>query len=534
MTTIPNPATTEWIPLWDLNATSAGSGGTLGPHHVTHEIGGTDIIQNVAWLSQPNIFTSAQTINMITPDIHLNDTSAPVDARLFRIVVTSQSLYFQSTNDAVTIDLGHVTMSRTGVLNAPTGLGTTPLNATQLTIGTVPDARLSTNVPLKNQPNIFTQNQQISGSIPTLKLLYTGTPGMARIFQDTPNSRLCISSNIAFDGANWSADDITAASAMYIQSTGQHYFYISPAGTNPRTAGFIQAVVIDINGVLSVPAGLGGTPLNASNITSGAIPDARLSTNVALKNIDNHFAPQNFASYSGINGPNSWFFLNDTSGPVDGKYWRFVSYSDGSLHLESLNDAVSTILGRVSFFRNNIFYASGGLSSTPLDASQLTSGTVPVARLPPFIDQAINKWIPVIGGEQGEGGQTYNYQQGAYIRTGKHVTLWAYVQFKGPSDGGPVGAKGTINGNLILRNFPFQIGNTLPYGNAPYVAGHVAYYTNLFTPQDITGITLYGGATWNYARFMKLRSGAQNPITMSGADLNDSTQIIATISYFID
>lgn len=47
------------------------------------------------------------------------------------------------------------------------GLGSTPLNATNLTSGTVPDARLSSNVALKNINNNFTVGQNVTGNLTT-------------------------------------------------------------------------------------------------------------------------------------------------------------------------------------------------------------------------------------------------------------------------------------------------------------------------------------------------------------------------------
>lgn len=48
---------------------------------------------------------------------------------------------------------------------AGNGSGLTSLNATELSSGTVADARLSTNVPLKNAANTFTQAQTVTGQV---------------------------------------------------------------------------------------------------------------------------------------------------------------------------------------------------------------------------------------------------------------------------------------------------------------------------------------------------------------------------------
>jgi hypothetical protein len=63
------------------------------------------------------------------------------------------------------------------------GLATTPLNASNLTSGTVADTRLSSNVPLKNAANTFTQDQRISLAVPHLVLNETTQPVDQRKFQ---------------------------------------------------------------------------------------------------------------------------------------------------------------------------------------------------------------------------------------------------------------------------------------------------------------------------------------------------------------
>ena len=53
-----------------------------------------------------------------------------------------------------------------------------------LTSGTLPDARLSANVALKNVANVFTAPvQQISAAIPELRLTETGSPADGRLFR---------------------------------------------------------------------------------------------------------------------------------------------------------------------------------------------------------------------------------------------------------------------------------------------------------------------------------------------------------------
>ena len=134
---------------------SGGTGG--GPHHATHEPGGSDALVNAAWTTQPNVFTAPQRIESAAPQLALVDPAAPVDARRWELQNSFESLSFYPNNDAGTSDANPIPLAldrlgnvySDGVLTAGGGLGTTPLDASQLLTGTVPDARLSANVQLK-------------------------------------------------------------------------------------------------------------------------------------------------------------------------------------------------------------------------------------------------------------------------------------------------------------------------------------------------------------------------------------------------
>jgi len=116
--------------------------------------------------------------------------------------------------------------------------------------------------------------------------------------------------------------------------------------------------------------------------TTGILPDNRLTSNVALKNIDNNFVPQTIGSGTAISGPNSVFYLNNPTANADQKWWRFISYGagNGNLYVEALNDAFTVIQSQLAFGRDNNFYG-GGLGLTNLNASNLAVGTVNPARL---------------------------------------------------------------------------------------------------------------------------------------------------------
>jgi hypothetical protein len=193
-----------------LNASGGGGGGTPDAHHATHEPGGTDVLVNAAWTDLSNTFTDDQIIDgdllvtgTITPltATHRDRINALVgDASGARALMsedytaglslrhdTLQSLgriacgnYDTQTYQPLRLEvenfqvhsgvspadrvehlrvhpLGGLTVGATpdhdadpglGIVQAH-GLGTTPLNASRLTSGTLPDARLSANVQMK-------------------------------------------------------------------------------------------------------------------------------------------------------------------------------------------------------------------------------------------------------------------------------------------------------------------------------------------------------------------------------------------------
>lgn len=172
MVDIPDPATTYWVPIWnpltqgpvgndgppgptgptgptgpegpegDPGATGAqgpqgiqgiqgpigpvgpkgdtgdtGPAGTVGPHHVTHEPGGTDALVNAAWTNLSNTFTQDQYLETAPgPVISLKAASNPPDQRLFRIINfgAGNQLIFQATNDAITGASGDCSITRDG------------------------------------------------------------------------------------------------------------------------------------------------------------------------------------------------------------------------------------------------------------------------------------------------------------------------------------------------------------------------------------------------------------------------------------
>lgn len=160
------------------------------------------------------------------------------------------------------------------------------------------------------------------------------------------------------------------------------YWLVEPFGglvnaraLNAFTTGYVRSTVGEPSVVPTIPL----------TDTTGILPDNRLTSNVALKNIDNFFAVQTFSANSVVRGPTGMFIYYDTSGPVDAKLWRTVAYSDGVFWLEALNDANAIYHARFGFTRGGkivsaLFEGNGSLL-TMLNASALATGLAAPARL---------------------------------------------------------------------------------------------------------------------------------------------------------
>jgi len=123
--------------------------------------------------------------------------------------------------------------------------------------------------------------------------------------------------------------------------------------------------------------------------TTGILPDNRLTTNVALKNINNFFVPQTMGSGSEIVGGNSLLGFTATASPVNQRVWRIVCYGEGSFRIEALND-IGGILASYNFFTNGQLgvhqvvasaFIGNGVQITALNGSNIASGLIHTARM---------------------------------------------------------------------------------------------------------------------------------------------------------
>jgi hypothetical protein len=187
----------------------------------------------------------------------------------------------------------HNTTHETGGTDAITNL-----SGSVITSGTVADARLSTNVPLKNAANTFTVAPQKIESSASAQLILNSTAAPA-------------------DGRQW--DISNAGSQLYIRA------------------------LLDSGGALS-PRPL--TLDRSGNVTVGA----NLTVNGTLGNVACKDQANTFTASQKISMATPILRLDDTSSSVDNRVWRIISATH--FYFDAVPDNESTLTVRHVFNRN--------------------------------------------------------------------------------------------------------------------------------------------------------------------------------------
>jgi hypothetical protein len=436
--------------------------GAAAAHHATHEPGGTDALVNSVWTNVANVFTKAFAsfahaiqVKAALPLVSMLEEAAPPNSRLWRIFANASSLFIQATNDDDASATGNVSMSRTGVLSVPAGLGATPLNASQLTSGAVPDARLSANVALKSPANIFEGEHVFQGH---------GTGGIVVTELDS--------------GASFRL--ISYANAFYVYDNA-------------------------VGGLLTVDRTTGNLGIRGTMI-SGSVPDARLSANVALRNVDNSFVAQTLATGTTVRGANTLFALIADAAAADAKVSRILNYGDGLLRIELLNDAMTVIQAAYYFQRDGRFTAAaatiGGLNIATNGVQFPVTTANPSADPKTLDDYREEVWYPRIEGGSGASGQVYGFQQGLCVKVGGLVTFNGAVNLTN---------KGAMSGGLRLAGFPFEHSGRVNSG-AP-----VGYFAGLTVAAGSMSVIFAPGQS--YASLYYTPAGAGNMTTLDQSQI---------------
>lgn len=269
-----------------------------------------------------------------------------------------------------------------------------------------------------------------------------------------------------------------------------------------------NTVVLDKNRAATVSAlvstgnisgsGSGITNLNASNLGSGTVPDARLSTNVPLKNTSNTFSEANtFSSSVTVNGTLNarTSVTHNTQAPANRGYWsntandtntwyKIASFTctpgtwqgitfRGYMYLPDTNWGDNNTWEAIHHFTGNIrFYDSAG---TLLDAAQLRLNNNFPAELLRLVKVADASWELQIKGYQA------NKAVGWFIEPLVSMSNVTITYFNRASAGTPITTASNPSG------IPTYVGHI--YANSVYAAGA----TRIDTSGNIIGNSLSTG-----------------------------------------
>jgi hypothetical protein len=289
---------------------TGGGGGTLGAHHTTHEPGGNDALVGAAWTAQANVFTAVQRFEA---GLRLYSGAGAADQRLWSLdVLTTGTLRLHPLTDAGA--------DKVGVF-----------------------VDLSTGGDLTVSRDVFPGRDVVAGG---------RVQARDRLVVQDPTQ--------VADSRNWTLQNANT------------YLYLS--ADNDGLSGNTGYVYLTRQGVLVAPFGLGGTPLNASFLTTGTVPNARLSVDV-LRFSGGY--PGGTTTYLRSDGT---FATPPGSGGSGGTDEVFIGPDDpgGTLELWYDTDELAT----QNIPLHHVAHEPGGADEIiAFNAGALTTGTVNDARL---------------------------------------------------------------------------------------------------------------------------------------------------------
>ncbi len=350
-----------------------------------------------------NVTLAGNSFNGISQLLQLN-TSGKVDDSLLSTNITAQGNTFNGINQLVQLNAS-------GALPALSGANLTSINGSNISSGTINNSRLSASVTLAgNSFNGVSQLVQLnaSGALPALSGANLTSLSASNITSGTlDNARLNTNVTTAgntFNGVsqlvqlnasgqlpalsgvnltNINASNIASGTLSDTRLSGN----VTLAGNSFN--GVSQLVQLNASGALPVLSGVNLTNLNASNISSGTLDNARLTSSVTLAG-------------NTFNGVSQLVQLNASGALPSLNAANLTSLNATSIASGTLSD--TRLSGNVTLAGNSFngvsqlvqLNASGalpvlsGVNLTNLNASNISSGTLDNARLTSSVTLAGN------------------------------------------------------------------------------------------------------------------------------------------------
>tara|TARA_B100002052_G_scaffold196729_1_gene179477 strand:- start:3752 stop:5542 length:1791 start_codon:yes stop_codon:yes gene_type:complete len=246
-------------------------------------------------------------------------------------------------------------------LPAISGTNLTNLNASNLSSGTVPDARFPATLPAASATNLTSiPAGQLTGALPAID-------GSALTNLPSGGTTYSAGSGLILTGTTFSVDTLnqnTTGSAATL-TTARNIAGVAFDGS--------ADISLNNNAITNGAGYIDGSALNATNLTSGTIPDARFPATlpaVSAANLTSIPAANITGTLPAISGANL------TNLPAaDLSSLNASNLSSGTIPDARFPATLPAISGA-----NLTNLPAGNLSN--LDASNLTSGTIPDARFP--------------------------------------------------------------------------------------------------------------------------------------------------------
>ena len=317
-------------------------------------------------------------------------------------------------------------------------------NAANLTSGTLADARLSANIPLLNANQLFTGNNLFSqrvgiGSTNTGQLLQvgdanaSGSQGMIRLGSRAPTNTYYRTWDIGVPQTGGDTSGIGYSFVIDDTLLGTDPEFIIRYGTGRVGIGRTNpATALDVNGTVTATGFAGNasslTNLNASQLTSGAVPLALLPAAVVTNNETGLNLSGTFSGNgAGLTNLNA---SQLASGAVaDARLSANVALLNTNQVFSGSNRFAGVMLLTNAA---NVFvggFTGNGAGLTNLNGTAIASGTISLAQLPTALVTNNASGVALTGTFTGNGAGVTNVdadqldgQHGAFYQSAANLT----------------------------------------------------------------------------------------------------------------